>query len=89
MSNINNEFQDNKSAADRLKGTKHFEKRRMIKWFWILLAVIIFALIFSFSYAHDIATSSQTRQQRLDQYIKQVQVANGIPSYQITFKYHE
>ena len=79
----NNEITDFITAESRLKGTKHFERRRMVKWFWAIVIFLALAFIFSFLYANKISAEKTTAQERITRY----QIANHIPQrhYQITF----
>ena len=80
---IDFDFQDNKTEANRLKGTRDFEirERNYKIWFWFCWIMLVVALCLFYSVS--ITCHAMTRQQRLDQYLKQSQLANNIPQWKV------
>ena len=80
---MDNEITDFSNRENRLKGTKHFERRKLKSKIYIFIAIIVLFYALSLIYATAIANASTTRQMM----ITNAQIINGIPQrhYQITY----
>ena len=75
LSNIAKHFSDPEAFIELNSKHKAGKYWKRVKW---LLIFLVATAIISFYYATWIQAQSITRQQRLDQYLKQAQIANGI-----------
>ncbi len=75
------------SRENRLKGTKHFERRQKKSLFFKIVIFLIVAFAFSLIYTQLLMAQSITRQQRINQYNRETQISNGIDQREWTIVY--
>jgi hypothetical protein len=76
---MENEIQDLGTTENRLKDTKHFERRKLRSKIYTFIALIVLFYTLALIYSAWIKSQAITRQEA----IRRVEIANDIPQWEV------